>query len=197
MSYARLHELKQYRGIGATTTTDDVLLQSFLDRATEAIQRYTGRRFEAETETRYYDEDAYDSETGMLWLDDDLLTITTLTNGDSSGTTISSTYYTLMPRNGSPPYYGIMLTQATSTVYNWEWDTDYWVSVLGTWGYSATPPPDVVQACIRWASHMYDQKDAAIYETTAFPESGIIALASGVPVDVKVLLDPYKVRLGR
>jgi len=192
MSYAHLGVLKQYLGLSATETTDDTLLQDLLDRATTAIDNHCGRRFSANTETRYYEDDAVDGQT--LYLDEDLISITTLTNGDSDSTTISSSDYWLIPRNEGPPYYGIRLKSDTTTT--WEFDIDYWVSVAGTWGWNTTPPADIVQACIRLASYYYHQKDVPVYETSVFPESGVITVATGMPVDVRELLDPYRKRLG-
>lgn len=193
--YARLPDLKSYLGIGTTTTTDDVLLEAMLRRATRHIESYTNRLFEATTETRYFTSDALDREdSAVLWMDQDLLSITTLTNGDTAGTAITSASYWLLPRNGAPPYWQIRLK---STHTGWTWDEDCFVTVAGTWGYSATPPEDIIEACVRWASYLYHQKDAPVYETTAFPESGVITVPQGIPVDVKQTLDLYRLRHGR
>lgn len=195
MSYARLGELKTYQGLAVTETADDTLLQTLLNRATTAIENHTGRKFEAVTATRYFEDEALDDDGVTLWMDEDLLTITTLTNGDDSATEITpATEYWLIDRNAGPPYYGIRLKSGSD--YSWDWGTDGWVSVLGTWAYSATPPGDITQACIRWASYLYDQKDAAIYDVTVFPESGIVTVPQGIPLDVKLLLDPYRRRMG-
>lgn len=189
MAYAGVEEAKLYLGIGSTTTTDDNLLRDLLERASKRIDDYTGRVFEASTETRYFDSDAYDANSKLLWVDKDLLTITTLTNGDDDGTTIPSTEYWLWPRNETP-YYAIRLKADSS--YTWEWDTDGWVSVLGTWGFSTTPPDDIVHATIRFVAYYYHQKDSGIYETQSFPEAGVVVVPSGMPTDVKDVLDHYK-----
>ena len=108
---------------------------------------------------------------------------------DDDGTEIADTEYWLVDRNSGPPYYGIRLKSAST--YAWEFDQDCWVSVAGSWGWSSVPPEDVVQACIRWAAYTYHQKAAPVYETTAFPESGVITTPVGIPVDVKLMLRPY------
>ena len=194
MAYATLEAFKTYRGIAAATVVDDTLLRDLLERASKAIDSYCSRRFSANSETRYYEAGAVDGTT--LHLDDDLISIDTsgVTNGDSSSTTIASTNYWLLPRNGGPPYYAIRLK--TDCDYSWEFDTDYWVSVAGDWGWSLTPPDDIVQACIRLASYYYAQKDTPIFETTVFPESGIVSVPTGMPIDVKQLLEPYRRRAG-
>ena len=169
---------------------DDPLLESLIEAASRAIDAYCGRRFYAATTTRYYEMDAVDGD--YLRLDDDLLTITTLTNGDDSSTTISSSYYWLWPRQGGPPYHSIRLKESGTTVYDWEVDSDYFISVAGTWGWASTTPDNIKHACIRYAAYMYHQKDAGVYDVTTFPADGVITVPQGIPRDVKILLDPYR-----
>jgi len=189
MGYARLGALKSYLGIDDNTATHDVLLESLLERATTAIDNFTGRVFEAVTETRYFESGALEGQT--LIVDKDLLTISTngLVNGDSSATVIPSTEYWLVPRNSTPKH-GIRLK--SDSLYQWEQDTDYWIGVTGTWGYSTDPPADVVHACIRLGAYYYTQKDAQVFDVTANPEAGIITVPQGIPRDVERLLAPYK-----
>ena len=185
MSYASLEDLKDYRDI--SVTTHDALLQNLLERISTKIDTHCSRWFEARTETRYFEDTARRGHTLILVAD--LISIDTLTNGDDDGTEIPDTEYWLIDRNSGPPYYGIRLKSAST--YAWEFDQDCWVSVAGSWGWSSVPPEDVVQACVRWAAYAYDQKDTPVYETTAFPESGVITVPVGIPVDVKLMLRPY------
>ena len=166
---------------------DDPLLETLIEAASRGIDRHTGRRFYAETKTRYYEMDAVDGD--YLMLDDDLLTITTLTNGDDSSTTISSSYYWLWPRNETP-YWAIRLKDSQTT-YDWERDSGYFISVAGTWGWAATCPDDVKHACIRYAAFLYHQKDSGVYDVSVFPDSGVITTPQGIPRDVKLLLARY------
>ena len=189
-NYLSLDEFKLWQGIDRTETDDDTLLLSLLDRVTTAIETYTGRVFEAASATRYFESDALDTAANILWVDQDLVSITTLTNGDDDATEIPDTEYWLMDRNYGPPYYGIRIKSDSD--YSWEWDTDGWVSVLGMWGWSSTPPADVLQACVRWAAYAYHEKDSPTYVTTAIPEAGIITMPQGIPIDVEKLLTPYK-----
>lgn len=191
MAYCTLAQIKDYLDIGADT--DDVLLAALINRAEAAIEAHTGRVFEAATTTRYYERDALDDGGFLLHLDYDLLTVTTLTNGDSAGTAIPATEFWLTDAKGkrqpSGPYHAIRLK--IDSTYSWEFDTDYWVSVLGTWGYSATAPNDIVHATLRLVGYYYSQKDASIYDVTAVPEAGVIQVPQGMPRDVKVILGPY------
>ena len=190
MAYATIAQVINYLGIDEEG--DHVLLDSLINSAQKAIENHTFRTFEAATETRYFEESAVDDDTNTLYVDRDLLTITTLTNGDSSSTAIPNTEYWLVPRNESPKW-GIRLKFDSD--YSWEFDTDYWVSVAGTWGYSATVPADIVHATKRLVGYYYAQKDAQIWDTTVIPDAGVITVPQGIPRDVERILRPY-VRIG-
>jgi hypothetical protein len=191
MAYISVAELKTYLDI--SSATDDALLAALVNSAEAAIDAHTHRTFEADTETRYFERHDLDDSGFILELDRDLLTVTTLTNGDSASTVIPATEYWLvdaMGRRGSgPPYHGIRLK--INSTYSWEFDTDYWVSVLGTWGYCADPPNDIKHATKRLAAYYYAQKDAQVFDVTAVAEAGIIQVPQGIPRDVKLILEPY------
>lgn len=174
--------------------TDDTLLESLIVRAQAAIDAYVGMSFESAADTRYYESDVL-GDDNTLYLDRWLLTITTLTNGDDGATVIPNTDYWLVDRNEGPPYYGIRLY--SNSDYSWEWDTDGWVSVAGTWGYSTTAPADIVHACIRLAAYFYHQKDAQVFDVTAAPEIGVITVPQGMPRDVRLILDRYTAKVPR
>jgi hypothetical protein len=189
MAYIDTEDLRAYLGISGTA--DDDLLQEAVEDAQSYIESQTHRRFEANTETRYYDRDAINHKNSkILDLDEDLISITTLTNGDSSSTAIASTSYVLLPRNGAPPYHQIQLKTDVSDY--WQFDTDYWVSVLGVWGYSETPPADIVRACTALAAYFYRQKDAQMFDTTAVLESGALVVPQGIPATVDRIIERYK-----
>ena len=200
MAYAPLDDLKMYLGIADDSTDDDLLLRDLLERASTNIDSYTHRNFEARTDTEYYERDDLDDSGFVLWLGRDLLTVTTLTNGHAIPTVapftnvIPDTEYWLVDAKGkrksSGPYHAIRLK--IDSTYSWEFDVDYWVEVEGTWGYSSSPPDDVVQATIRLASYYYAQKDAQVFDVTAVPEAGVITVPQGIPRDVKVIIDHYK-----
>jgi len=190
MAYVEVTELRDYLDI--SITTDDPLLGMAIGAAQSYIESQTNRIFEAETDTRYYDRSALDRcDSRLLNLfNDDLLTVTTLTNGDSDGTAIASTKYWLVPRNEGPPYHGVLLK--TDIADYWTWDTDYWVSIAGTWGYSTTPPDDIRRATIALAAYLFRSKDAQVFETTAIVESGAIAIPQGIPATVDRIIRRYK-----
>lgn len=152
MAYLSRTNAKIYLGIASADTSDDTLIDQLLLAGQAAIDGHCGRTFEAATATRYYDADAVQGQD--LLLDVDLLTITTLTNGD--GEVLSSAYYTLWPRN-STPYARIRLK---STKY-WNFlDADSEISVAGTWAYSTTAPEIVIQAMRDYVHFFYHSPDA-------------------------------------
>ncbi len=118
----------------------------------------------------------------VLWLDKDLRSIDTLTNGD--GTTITSTEYWLEPRN-DPPYQWIRLRSNAA----WTFDTDGEVTITGSWGYSTTAPADIVHATERLVAYHYRRRDVSEFAVTATNELGIITAPPGVPADVQAILD--------
>lgn len=183
MSYAELEDLKTYLKI--TTDADDPLLGDGLDAATRAIDLYTGRRFVGTPATRYFTRD--DVRDGVLWLDDDLLSVTTLTNGDTS--VLTSGYYWLYPRNAAP-YHSIRLKSTAA----WAWGQDGEIAVYGTWGYSLLPDHLIREACLWLGSYFYHLKDSQVFDVTATPELGQITIPKGMPQQLVVHLVALKRR---
>jgi len=186
MAYIDEIDLKTYLDI--SEEGDDVILESCIDRAQTAIETYTNRVFEAAAGTKHYGWDAVDGL--FLWLDADLQSLTSVANGDSSATAVAVADLTEWPMNEGPPYYALRLDDSSDSV--WQVDTDYWIAVTGDWGFSATPPNDIVQACVRLAAYYYRQKDTGQFETVAIAEGGAVTVPMGTPEDVRTLLNPYR-----
>lgn len=187
MAYATLEEVKLYLGI--SEASDDGLLSGLISRAQSIIEGYTGRVFEAVTDTRYFSWDNIKGRYLYLW-SDDLLTVTTLTNGN--GSVIASGDYRLEPRNETPKW-RLRLDENIS----WEMtDSDSEVSITGTWGYAATPPAAIQHACIRLAAFIYRQKDtSADIDRPLVTGDGVTIMPGSLPQDVRMLLDGYKRRI--
>lgn len=189
MSYASTVQLKDYLGISGTVV-DDNLLDDLIERAEGLIDAYTGRKFAAETATRYFDSDFVDGQDLNLW-GYDLLTITKLTNGDA--VEITSGDYRLFPRNDNPKWI-IRLDSGKSWSFS---DDDSEITVAGTWGYSATVPADIEHACVRLAAFLYRQKDtSADIDRPMITGDGVTIMPSALPADVTRMLDRYKRRVG-
>jgi len=112
---------------------DDVVIDDILEAVSRYIDGMTCRTFYPRVETRSYDTPMQQE----LDLDDDLLEVITLTNGDDSA--IPSTEYNLIPKNFSPRY-AIRLNAVSS--YGWVQDStygpDFAVDVSAVWGFHNT-----------------------------------------------------------
>ena len=185
--YCTAAEVKAY--IGTALATDDTLIAALITRASAAIDKYCGRTFvQREDETRYFDA-IQDVEGRTLYVDDDLLAVDEIMNGDS--TTVSSSYYVLLPANLSPKY-AIRLKASSSVSWSYTTDPEEAISITGTWGYVAsdTAPSDINHAAIRLTAWYYHQKSAP-FETTGLPELGIVTVPAAIPDDIKGILDLY------
>jgi hypothetical protein len=141
-AYARLDEFKSFftsRGGSTlqTDTTDDSVLEQLLLAASAHLEYETSRRWTPYVETRYFDVPKGDAlDPRELKLDDDLLEVLSLTNGD--GTSIPSTEYILRQNDarGQTPYNNIRLKD--SSTYYWALDSSgdrYGViAISGIWG---------------------------------------------------------------
>ncbi len=122
----------QYMGV--VGTTDDVLLLTFIRTASDWIHKVARRHFVPRIETRYFD-NLRDTDGENLILDADLLSITTVTNGDAVA--VASNERTTIPKNVTP-YYAIRLLASSSKTWAYNSttnDPEDAVSVLGVWGY--------------------------------------------------------------
>lgn len=208
MSYVALPDLKSYLGI--TSSTDDTLLQAFLDAATAYIESPAGagRLFQAGSTTRTFDAIAntdwappmsgvsdHTQTPGLLigrtlYLDDDLCQITSITNGD--GTAVLPDQYTTLPRNGGP-WYAIQLKTSANLAWTWQDDPVGAIAVTGVWAYSVTPPADIQHACRRLAAWMYRQKDTPNDpDRPMVSPDGVTLLPATIPKDVQTILLGYR-----
>lgn len=189
MAYATVAQVTEYLDI--TGTGDDDVIDAQILRAGAWIDNHTGRTFEAASDTTRSFAVGKDTDGRTLYFDEDLISITTVTtNADAAtGTTVSSTEYVTMPRNRTP-YYAIRILSSVDKDWTYTTDPENGITVAGRWAYSATPPEIVVQACIRLAAYLYRQRDAQVFETTAIPDAGVITVPSGMPVEVKNMLQP-------
>lgn len=187
MAYALKAAVKTYLGI--TGSTDDDLMDDLLDRATAVIDSYTGRTFAASSDAeRTFDAVGKHVTARALYLDRDLCSITTITNGD--GVEVASGEYVTVPANDTP-YYAIRIKGSAGKVWTYATDWEGAIVIDGKWGYSTTPPDDIVQACIRLAAFMYRQRDAQMMDVTAI-EAGVVLQPQGIPADVRQILAPYR-----
>jgi len=135
------------------------------------------------TATHYFGRS--DVKAGTLMLDDPLVSVAALTNGD--GAVLAGDAYRLLPRNASPKW-SIELRSGNA----WQWSVDGEIAVTGVWGAAATVPEPVREACIVLVAWMFKRYQAGLQDVTAVPEIGQAIYAESVPKQVRALLAPYK-----
>lgn len=159
--YCTLAEVREFGMFETNDTENDALLGNLIDRVCALINNKCGRVIVPDAdETHYFTlDDIADCEyeggikIGDLMLDDTLLSVTTLTNGN--GDSIAGTEYFLMPRSYERKSY-IRIKEASTVA--WEFDTDGYIAVAGRWGYTATVPADVKQAAIEMVLYCFHRR---------------------------------------
>lgn len=126
--YAGLASLKNE--LGLSDTTHDAKLKRYLARASAYVERVTDRVFYPTTATRRFD--APDKPRGALYLNDDLLSVTSISDDDGA---LAGTAYFLYPANRLPK----QRVELLATEESWHWDDSRQqaIAIVGDWGYSA------------------------------------------------------------
>ena len=187
MSYATLAEFKAWKRIDSTDTTDDTVIQQCLDGATSYIEGATGRKFIASASTARL----FDIPAGRtLNLDDDLLTLTSVKNGD--GTAIPNVEFVTSPRTLTPFY---ALTLKSSSTYYWLFDDDGnsagVITVTGTWGYSSAAPADVKAACLSIAANVYGRRFGEGQQVATVTGAGVVITPNDVDGVSQKVIDSH------
>lgn len=187
MAYTDTTTLKRYLGISGSG--DDTLLGECITRAQAIIDDYTQRTFEASGDTSRTFDALTDVRGDILWLDEDLVQITSITNGD--GVVVASDEYTTQPRNRTP-YYAIRLLASSGKSWTYEDDHEDAIAIVGRWAWSLTPPAAVVQATVRLAAYLWHQKDTANDLDRAVVVGNSTLLPGELPRDLAQMLTPYQ-----
>lgn len=124
-----LYRLRQQLGLAATETADDSRLIPTLEAASTHIERSAGRRFAPRRAALQHD---YTSSLELL-LNDDLLELTSITNGDGSAINLSD----VIPVPDEAPWSVLRLTG--SSAFTWNSASIQAVTVTGLWGWHDRP----------------------------------------------------------
>jgi len=139
-------------------TSDDTLLSTYVTQASQMIETYTKRTFNAANGTLTFDIAPPYIYGRKLFFREDVLGVYELRNGN--GTVITADQYRFLPLNNTP-LYGLELLPSASV--NWAWTpAGDWMSAItlaGTLGYSTTPPQDVQLAATKLAAFLYQSRD--------------------------------------
>lgn len=199
-SYGILSELRARLDITSTTdTADDARLGMALEAASLAIERLTGRRFYATTETRYFT-----TRDPLSVRVDDLLSVTTLSTDHDGDRVYEYTWavtdYDLTPTNAAlagGPYTRIEVAPAGNYVFPVGEHNPKAIKVVGSFGYctAANCPMAVHEACYLMAAQLFKRKDAlfGVQGSAGFYQT-LKATGADDPT-VMLLLRPYMRRL--
>jgi len=128
------------RALGINGIARDRFIDEAIESMSRSIERWCrGRIFIPQTQTRDYRwPPRQSSKGGTLWLDFDLLSVTTLKSEaqNTSPTTIAATDYFTEPTNEGPPYDRIEIDASSSAVFASGDTPQRSISVAGSWGYS-------------------------------------------------------------
>jgi len=191
--YTSLDILKSRLGIAVTDTDDDTTLEAVITAVSRWIDRYCGRRFYTTTsdEARYYT--AVQSD---CLLTDDIVSVTSIATDEDGDqvyeTNWAATDYELEPPNAAldgEPYTTIRVSPNGN--YSFPTGVLRGVKVVGKFGYAASAPAPVQEACIIQCSRIYRRKDAP-FGVTGDPEFGQTAVIMRLDWDVKYLLETYR-----
>jgi hypothetical protein len=172
--YKAEHEIDDY--------VDDAMIERAIEAGSRIIDEITWRRFYVVPETRYYT-----AEDSTILYVDDLTAVTTLkTDADGDRVyeqTWQSTDYDLMPfnanRNGEP-YMWIEL--APNGNYSFPL-TRKGVEIDGGFGWSATAPPLIFQACLMAAQRILKRKDTPLGVSAAVASGQFAVIVTELKAD--------------
>lgn len=186
-AYPTIAEFKAVTDI--SSTSDDTLIQTYLDNAKQTIEDMAGRKFGVSgTSVRYYDaREAYE-DGRLLVLDEDLVSLTSIVNGD--GTSIATGDVFLLPFNDSPKT-EILIKETSASRWTWGTNPENSVEITGVWGFSTTVPDPVYQATMRLAAFFYYQRDTSLDVDRPILTATGLYMPSRIPSDVQMLIYPY------
>lgn len=187
MAYVTTALLKTY--LGLSTSNDDTLLGTLIDRAQAIVDSHCKRTFEASTNTERTFDAVRDVDGRWLYLDYDLCSINSVTNGD--GSTVTTSQYTTEPRN-TTPYYAIKLLDNSGVAWRYSSTPEDAITISGKWAYSTSAPNDIVHATLRLAAYLYRQRDNMTELDRTIIAGNATVLPTSLPSDVKVILAPYR-----
>jgi len=171
-------------------SADDGLIEDLIRDCSREIDIYCNRRFYGEAETRYYDA-LRDTDVRRLFLDEDLVSVTTIKVNEEN-TTLTSSEYVTEPINRTP--WSTILLKASSN-NNWQDftnDQEKSISVEGTWGYTigSTPPRPIKRGCIELTVWRYLTRYGA--SPSIGMDSSTFEVSTEIPTHVQKLISPYR-----
>ena len=199
-SFAALAEVKAVLWPDKDPLTDntgwDAILTTLITRASTTLQTRCGREFGTYSDTKTFD--APDPPESVLPVPD-LQSITTISVNTY---VLSADQWRLLPPNRTAlaPYYSAV--QRLSGVYAYPW----WprlgaplgtpagaIAITGVWGYSLTPPPELVQATVQLVCRIWARTLQHHAPASGVPQvAPSVTLAPLVDRDILDLIAPFR-----
>ena len=193
MAICEIDDVRESLG-GIQSADEDGYIERLIARAGAFIDDQTGRQFEAAAETRYFDPtDPLVVDGAYLYLDKDLVSVTTLTNGDADVLTVT-TEYLLLPINDGPPYRAVKLVYSGGIFWTYEDDPEKAISLLGSWGYQAAVPTAISEAGALLSAYYYRARKAGPDQDRTIIANGTVIAPSSVPGLVEEMIAPYRIK---
>jgi len=193
MAICEIDDVRESLG-GIQSADEDGYIERLIARAGAFIDDQTGRQFEAAAETRYFDPtDPLVVDGAYLYLDKDLVSVTTLTNGDADVLTVT-TEYLLLPINDGPPYRAVKLVYSGGIFWTYEDDPEKAISLLGSWGYQAAVPTSISEAGALLSAYYYRARKAGPDQDRTIIANGTVIAPSSVPGLVEEMIAPYRIK---
>lgn len=187
--YITVDELQAHidpSGDASFSAGDFANMETAIEAASRWIDSMTGSRFYVANETRVFSADWYD----LLYVDDLTAVTSIATDDDGDGvyeTAWATTDYVLEPRGATAigrPYRQIRLSE--NGRYSFPRFVDGGIEVKADFGYGATPPAVVKQACLLLAHRLWRRKDA-IFGVAGTPGLGVTVIQARIQADSDVM----------
>lgn len=130
MNLVTLAQVKRYCGIPATYTDDDALLTRLIIDGEQWAEGAAKRSYKPVIETRLFDWPGQ----SIMYFDDDLLELITVTNGDALSTAISLSDLYTQPRRGYPKY-GVGIKTSANVYWEFQNTPTNAISIKAAWGF--------------------------------------------------------------
>lgn len=196
--YCTLDELKRELAIESLHVLDDAVLESIIEDASRAVDAHCARQFFAASASEYYDVPDYWDRT--LFLDGDWLSVSSVTNGDS--TSIAASLYDVWPKNAVSKN-AIRLKDSANAFWvgTTGGDDIGVITVAGSTGYVNRAASDVKsaqiisntkRACLIIAGALYRKRTGQENTAATVTAAGVVLAPQGIPRDAAQLLEGYR-----
>lgn len=202
--YGTLIELKDLMADTSFGSSYDSTLQSLITRASRMfdnfVKRWPGYFYASEEETRYFD----GSGSSSLWIDEiasvpsavlvaELGKVDNMSGSGGDYADWTNEAWFLWPDNASSwgmPYRRIDLDQYQGTKVIWP-KYRRAVKITAKFGYAASPPADIKQACMVQAMRWFKRAQQAFQDAGAIVELGQLHFVKDLDPDIKLILSNY------